>query len=443
MTENFNILVNKLNSFKRKYYTFKLLKGLVLTVFFLLAVFTAFSTIEYFVYLSAEVRKIVFFGFLIFALLLIVQFIGIPLLKLVHILKPIDLESSSNLIQKHFSEIKDKLLNIIELANSSDNQYSEDIVLASIDQKIDELKIFNFNEAVQYKNIRLVAIYLMVSVLISFAIVLVNKNVFTDSTHRLVHYNTTFVKPAPFTFTLKNTELKAKKGDSFTIKVEAAGDEIPQIVYINIEGNNYLMKSLSVGSFEFEMASVINSVQFYFTDLKFDSDIYKLQLLPKPGITQFISSVYPPAYTGEQDHVYENIGDLQVPNGTKIEWNFAGIDVDSLCLIMHDSTKISASSANNSFIAESKFYKSTSYNVFIQNKVTEPELALSYSIEVIPDLFPEIQVNQINDSLQLIISSGVPSNITLPPFSPPLGPRSINQSADFIISELCSTTITE
>ena len=35
MTENFNILVNKLNAFKRKYYSFRLFKGLVLTIFFL------------------------------------------------------------------------------------------------------------------------------------------------------------------------------------------------------------------------------------------------------------------------------------------------------------------------------------------------------------------------------------------------------------------------
>ncbi len=401
MTNNFNILVNKLNSFKRKYYSFKLLKGLVLTLFFILALFTVFSLVEYLVYLSTDIRKLMFFGFLIFSFLLILQFIGIPLLKLFHVLKPIDLKSTTVLIQKHFAEIEDKLLNIIELSDFEDNQYSNEIVLASIDQKIDELKVFNFNDAVQYKNIRIVGIYLIVSILISLGILVINKNIFTDSTNRLVHFNTTFVKPAPFIFNLKNKILEAKKGDSFTIKVETEGDEIPQIAYINIEGNNYLMKSSSEGTFEFEMASVINPVQFYFTDLKYNSEVYNLKLLPKPGITQFLTSITPPSYTGIQNNMYENIGDLQVPNGTKIEWKFNGIDIDSLYLIVYDSTKIQSTKNNNSFIIDSKFYKSTNYNVFIQNVVTEPELALSYSIEVIPDLFPEIRINQINDSLQL------------------------------------------
>ena len=69
MTENFNILVNKLNSFRIKYYFYQLLKGLVLSLFFILVVYTGFSVIEYFVYLSSEIRKIIFFGFLVFTLL--------------------------------------------------------------------------------------------------------------------------------------------------------------------------------------------------------------------------------------------------------------------------------------------------------------------------------------------------------------------------------------
>jgi hypothetical protein len=71
MSKKFNILVDKLNSFKLKYYTYKLLKGVVITFLLLLIIYTGFSLIEYFVYLSSEVRKVVFFGFLIFSGLLI------------------------------------------------------------------------------------------------------------------------------------------------------------------------------------------------------------------------------------------------------------------------------------------------------------------------------------------------------------------------------------
>lgn len=401
MTNSFNILVDKLKSFRLKYYSYQILKGVVLSLFFILLIYTSFAVVEYFVYLSSEVRKIIFFGFIIFAVSVVFQFIGIPLLKFFHVLKPIDDNTTTALIQNHFSEIEDRLLNIIELSRINETQYSNDIILASIDQKIEQLNVFDFNEAVQYKNIKNVLISLVISVLVSFGIFIVNKNIFTESTKRLVHYNSTFVKPAPFAFQLVNTELKAKKGDSFTIQVSTEGSEIPQMVYINIEGNNYLMKNIETGKFEFEMVSVINPVQFYFTDLKYKSESYQLQLLPKPGITQFRTSIEPPYYTEMSSQVFDNIGDLQIPNGTKVAWSFTGIDIDSVFIVLHDSLKFRANETNKWFEIDSKFYKSTVYNVFIQNEVTQPELALSYSIDVIPDLFPEIEIIQMTDSLQL------------------------------------------
>ena len=401
MTKNFDILVNKLNAFKFKYYSHRLLKGVVLTAVVLLLVYTVFSLVEYFVYFSSEVRKLAFFGFIIFGLLLIASFIFVPLLHLLNILKPISLKSTTVLIQNHFSGIKDKLLNVIELSEYQNSNGYNEIVLASIDQKIEELKVFDFNEAVSYKNVRLISIYLLISFLLTAGIFISNKQIFTDSAHRIIHYNETFVKPAPFSFQLENESLKAKKGDSFTIKANAEGEEIPQIVYINIDGNNYLMKTNSEGSYQFEMASVINPVNFYFTDLKYKSDIYHLDLLPKPGINSFKSEIIPPQYTSLKNQVFDNLGDLQVPNGTKVKWTFSGIDVDSLYLMMDDSVRIDATNNDGVFAVEKTFYKSGNYNVFIKNNVTEPELALSYFVEVIPDLYPEIKVLEVQDSTKI------------------------------------------
>ncbi|GAB1451441.1 hypothetical protein MASR2M47_14970 [Draconibacterium sp.] len=137
---------------------------------------------------------------------------------MVHILKPIDLKATTKIIQKHFSAIEDKLLNIIELNDLPQNQYSNELVLASIDQKIEQLKVFDFNDAVQFKNIKVVFIYFIISVLVTFGIYISNRNVFIDSTNRLVHFNTTFVKPAPFHYKLENTQLEVKKATHIILK---------------------------------------------------------------------------------------------------------------------------------------------------------------------------------------------------------------------------------
>ncbi len=401
MTDNFNILVDKLNSFKTRFYTYRLVRGLILLFFILIFLYTIYSLTEFFVYFSPAVRQTVFFGFILFFSLLSMQFIILPTLKIFNVLKAMDIKMVTKVIQKHFTAIEDKLLNIIELNELQTKQYSNELILASIDQKIEELKVFDFNEAVQYKNIRNILMYFFVSIIISTGIFVFNKDIYIESTNRLIHFNTTFVKPAPFQFRLENSNLQVKKGDSYTVKVKVEGNEIPEIVYINIEGNNYLMKSASPENFEYEMISVINSVRFFFTDLKYNSTNYDLQLLPKPGITGFKTTVVPPAYTGLQKQVIDNIGDLQVPNGTRVEWNFSGIDIDSVFIVFSDSTRTEAMEKDNLFITSANFNKSASYNVFIKNSITEPELALSYSVEVIPDLFPEIEITEVKDSLQL------------------------------------------
>lgn len=401
MTKSFNILVNKLNDFRFKYYFFKFLKGVIFSSFILIALFTVFSIIEYFFYLSSDLRKILFFGFIVFGFFLILQFILLPVLRMFRILKPIDIKSSSVIIQNHFKDIKDKLINVIELSEISDPVYSSEILTASIDQKINDLTVFDFKEAVQYKNLKMIFVYFLTSFLITAGIFTLNKSVLTTAPKRIIKYNTYFEKPAPFKFHLINDELKAKKGDAFKIKMETTGSEIPQVAYINIEGNNYLMKSVLSGNFEFEIASVINPVQFYFTDLKYNSDSYNLQLLPKPGINNFSVEIQPPLYTNLPQLKYENIGDLQVPHGTNVKWNYRGIDIDTLYMAVSDSAFTGAKKTKSGFIIEKQFFKPTGYHIYIKNDLTETELALSYSVDVIPDLYPEIKITRIADSLKL------------------------------------------
>ena len=377
------------------------MKGIILTFFILLALFTLFSVLEYFIYLSSEVRKIIFFGFIVFGGLLTFQFILSPFLKLIQILKPIDSKSSSVVIQKHFTEIKDKLLNIIELSEIDDSTSSKEIIFASIDQKVNELNVFDFRQAVQYKNLRIIGLYLIVSIFITAVVFGINKSVFITGPKRIIHYNTHYIKPAPYNFYLLNNELKASKGEAFKIKMESRGDEIPQVAYVNIEGNNYLMKNTGPGSFEFEMASVINAVNFYFTDLKYNSERYFLQLLPKPGINEFEVIVTPPSYTGLSLQKFKNNGDLQIPSGTTIEWGFQGIDIDTLYLRFADTLFVGAQNIDNTFHVKHSLFKSAGYHVFIKNDLTEPDLALSYSLDVIPDLYPEIKIVRLQDSLRM------------------------------------------
>ena len=141
MTENYNILLNKIDEFIRKYYKNQIIKGLLIGLsiigFFYLTIFI----LEYFNHFSINTRTALFYSSIAFSAVVFVKMILLPLLGLFNIGKIISRKHASKIITSHFPDINDKLLNTIELneINQSQSIYSNDLVIASIDKRIREL----------------------------------------------------------------------------------------------------------------------------------------------------------------------------------------------------------------------------------------------------------------------------------------------------------------
>ncbi|MBN1820795.1 MAG: hypothetical protein JXR31_14280 [Prolixibacteraceae bacterium] len=360
--------------------------------------FTVVSVIEYFAYLPSLARTFIIYAGIVMLSLLVLQFILFPLFQLFRIIKQLSNENLNKIIVKHFPDIKDKLLNILELSRLDDKNYSSEIVLASIDQKIKEIRIFNFQRAIDFKQLRFIFIYLLVSLGIISGIIIFDKPVITESNYRMKNYNQDFSKPAPFVFTLQNENLVVNKGDEYVIQLECEGESLPQLVYINIEGNNFIMKKKDNIHFEYRIESVVNSFQFYFTDLKYVSDYYNLKTLPKPGVSDFEAEMNPPGYTMIGKSSVKNVGDLQIAEGTEVNWKFTCIDTDSLYIQFNNKEKFFSEREGQVFNIKRKIFENSEYRIFIKNAYQPYNEVLSYSISVIPDLFPEIKVVQNRDS---------------------------------------------
>ena len=58
---NYDLLIQKLDQFIRKYYTDKIIKGSLYTAGAVIALFLVFNTLEYYLYFGTGVRKFLFF----------------------------------------------------------------------------------------------------------------------------------------------------------------------------------------------------------------------------------------------------------------------------------------------------------------------------------------------------------------------------------------------
>ncbi len=194
--DNFEILRKKLEAFIRRFYLNELLKGLIFFVAIGLLYFLLTLFIEYLLWLSPTGRTILFWSFVAVEVFLLLRFIIFPLLKLFKISKGIDYTEASRIIGRHFPEVSDKLLNVLQLKSSGKQT---DLLLAGIDQKAQELRPVPFSLAVDFRKNLPFLKYAAIPVAIILLIVLTGKaDIFSSSYERVVNYKVAYEPPAPF-----------------------------------------------------------------------------------------------------------------------------------------------------------------------------------------------------------------------------------------------------
>jgi hypothetical protein len=402
MNTDFNILVKKIDAFRKRYHLYQFLRGLILFLIVFVILFLLINLLEYQLYMPSAWRRIMFITSVIFLSLIFFRYVFFSVLQLSGILETLNYKKASHLIKGLLPDVKDKLINVLELHDNTETLYSSDITQAAISQKISELRVFDFSKAVSMKNIKTLMTYFAASFILVVIIHLFNSSLFFESGNRIIKYNQQFIKPSPYTFVWDNPVNGIHKGSSYTIKLKCEGTDIPSVMYLNIGGNNYLMNFSGSDVFEYEIVSLINPINFYFTDLKYLSENYLIDIIPVPVVNSFITEIEPPAYTSLSKLRMENVGDMQVPKGSIVKWIFDVYDTDSLIVIVNGKdTLITERENRNRFSVARRFLQPSMYEIKVRNQKTSYESIMNFRIDIIEDMFPEIKLTQITDSSRI------------------------------------------
>ncbi|HRG87375.1 MAG TPA: DUF4175 family protein [Chitinophagales bacterium] len=394
----YNSLINKLDKFIRKYYTNQLIRGAIFSAVYVLAFFLAINLLEYYFYLSTGMRKVLFFGFLLSSVAFVANFFIVPLLHYYRLGKVISYEQAAQIIGTHFTEVKDKLLNILQLRQAAEGQSGTSLLLAAIDQKSVELKPIDFSFAVDLSKNKKYLKYLAPPVLLFLFIIIAAPNVIKEGTKRLYHNDTFYEKEAPFKFAIQNKSLTALQFENFTLQVKIEGDVLPNEVFVETGGNTLKLKKQDKDLFTYEFVNLQKTTPFQFAANGFRSKEYVIDVVAKPVVAGFEVACDYPAYTGKQDEVLKNMGDLVIPAGTKLSWRFNTQNVEAITFAMGDSTYSVKRTGESEFAFSKAFMQSAQYTLKVSNSNIKDADSVSYSLNVTPDLYPVIAVKEKNDS---------------------------------------------
>ncbi|PTX45040.1 hypothetical protein C8P64_1030 [Christiangramia gaetbulicola] len=393
---NFGLVQQKLEAFIKKYYLNLILKGSILFLATGLLYFLLVVSLEYFLWLSTTGRSILFWLFILVEVLLLFNFVGIPLFKVLKISKGIDEFEASEIIGKHFPEVNDKLTNLLQLKNDS---RQSDLLIASIDQRSKELTLVPFSGAIDLRENKKYLRYVVLPLLIILGLFAAGKaEVITKSFSRISDYNTTYLKPAPFQFIIKNDQLKVREGETLKLQVRTVGDYNPESVQIVLDGNENFMKQILPGIFEYSISGISEDLEFKLRSNEVSSGEYKVEVIMVPKLLNFEMDLDYPSYTGLNDEKLAGTGNITVPEGTKINWNFNTRNTDLIIFKIADSTiKVRAKDGKANF--QKTLGSNLDYSVSSSNSLVKDFENLDYAVKVIKDQFPEIRVISEKDSL--------------------------------------------
>lgn len=386
----FEAIKNQLQSFIRKYQLNLLIKNTALFILIGLLFWLLLVLFENFIWFDRSVRFLLFLFFIIVESALLIFFIGLPLIKFLDIRRGISDRKAAVLIGDYFPEIDDRLLNLIELKSQDNSEFLQ----AAIHQKSLELKFYNFKNAVSFGEYLKYVLAAGVPLLLILALMISGRGDWLFSSFdRLKNYDQVYEKPAPFSFVLKEENLRVIEGEDYNLEVNVVGDEIPGQLKIIFKDSEYFMRQLEPGRFTYTFKNITENQEFRLLANNISSRTYNLDIIAIPELVNFNIEIVYPNYLGLEDEQTNGEGNLTIPEGTWLKWRFEHRNTETVNLEFSDTLV----SVKNSF--ESRFLQSVNYTLSTSNSFLKNYQPLSFRLEIIKDKLPSIQVEEKVDSL--------------------------------------------
>lgn len=394
---SFDQLLEQIDAFIRKYYKNQIVKGLLLFLGIFLGSFLLTTTLEFFGRFGSVTRGFLFFTFIGLNLLVLGRYICFPILKLYSFGKRIDRYQAADIIGAFFPSISDRLKNTLQLNEDLDTNIGNvELIRASVLQRSNSLSAIPFVSAIDFKENRKYVKYLIPIFLVLVVVGVAAPSLFTQGTERVINYTKQFKPVAPFKFILVTKDLVIEEGKDLDVELEVSGKELPEVVYLISENGKFLMKRNAKNSFEGTIKKPNGSGTFYFEANEFESDKFRLNVFGKATIGKLEAKLSYPKYLGKSDETIQNAGDLEVPEGTEIEWSVVAKNTKFVDFVFNFEKQ---RFKNEGFKVTKKLLSTANLEFVLSNKHTTKLDSSKVTISVVKDAFPSVNVEERKDSL--------------------------------------------
>jgi len=414
-------IINKLEKLVRKNFTLVTVKGLLISLTIAITSLFVFILSESLFSFSASVRTILFYTWIGIIIASIIYLVIIPLLRLFNIIPSRDYFETAKLAGYHFPFIKDELLNSIQLVNGSSviNLYSADLIDAAFQNIYRKVKDIDFSEIISFKSLKkYLTNFIVITSVTVFSGLFISP--FTSASIRFFNYGKEFIPPAEFYFEVFPGNTKITKGENVELKIRVIGKN-PGEIFLeekDITETNFTKHKLqidSTGYYRFNFQNVRNTTDYFVFAKDIKSDLYRIEVTDHPVIKLLEVRIIPPAYSKLPVVEQKDNGNITAIKGSKVEYKLiASKEIRNSKILFSDSTEVKLSINSNQATGSVKVLSDKNYQIIITDLNNDNNLQpVTYSIKVIEDAYPSIELNFPKTDMNLPEDNRVPVNVRI------------------------------
>ena len=423
MHQNQTALDRRLQEFRKKYYTDKVIRGsLILLLLFSSILFVVLLSEGLFGF-SSGVRTAMVAG-------LGLTFVGVlgymviwPVTQLVNIARGISDYEIADMVRSAFPNINDKLINLLQLRSGSDT--SNALVAAAIDKKTNDIVPVPLSTAIDFNLNRRYLYLLLIPVALFGFTWLANPQLLNTSSLHLINYNKEFLPPAPFSIEIGPVPHRVVAGPEYPLEITVSGKELPAELFIfikkeNESGSQFIDYNLSKDSktkFTYTLSDLREDFSFYVGNPEVKTEKYKVEVLKRPFIKNFKVSINYPAYTGlGSENLEDNVGDFKAIKGSTVTWTLEPQDEVAAALFVGQPIKAAFEQKNKTatYTFSHRLMEDIDYFISLNSPENIANIdTVRYRAGVMQDRFPSIYVFSPNNDYLIDLNPNMPLELEI------------------------------
>ena len=397
------------------------------------------ALIESIMWLSSQ-NRLVLFGIIVVSGAAILVYCGfVPILCWLGRDRRYSFETLSGNVGRTFPDIRDKLLNAIQLFSlRKDNkeQYSEELISDAMTRTGDSFGSYDFNKSVDYCLLRRQARILGVFMSVFIAMFLFTAGTVNNAAVRVFQPTKEFAEPASFSLDVLPGDTEIIRNESVTIRVNINGN-VPNSLKLYQkresigEYESFEMIKTGEKSFTFLIDNVKESFEYFvrgndrsglFLNRYIDSGVYNLKVIYRPAVRILkLHLEYPPYSQMGSMYLEDNVGNVSALNGTEVQLSVSlNKPVKSAFLKFTGAEPVPMTV--NGLTAETGFTVSENSRYTIQladeDNITNID-PIEYRVTALDDAYPFIQLAipgedmDLTEDKQVLLGMGISDDFGL------------------------------